>query len=202
MNLDQKKNLKNLEEEINIYEKNIILKNKLIITENFNECFNHYKLSINLLFEDPSYYLIIRNICLNDDYNQTDIDIWNSEHFDIITKYINFNSIIKRLIKNVFSLGIISIIQYKLLKHIQKKIINIWKTDMIFITIYNQKLNLPSKNEIKYFFDMVEIIYYKLLMINNKDLEETNPFEILNDQNYLKSITMIKKIFKNSFSQL
>ena len=200
MNFNQQ-NLKNLEKDIYLYENDIILTNKLIIPDNFNECFNHYKLSINLLFEDPSYYLIIRNICLDSD-NQSDIDIWNSEHFDIIAKYIYFNSTIKLLIKNAFSIGIISVIQYKLLKYIQKKIINIWKTDMVLTLIYTNNLSLPSQIEIKYFFDMIEIIYYKLLIINNINLEKTNPFEILNNQNYLKSISMIKKIVKNTFLQL
>lgn len=207
------KNIKNLLKKtnntINLFENNIIVFNiKYDLYDNFFQDLQHYKLSIKLLLKDPNYYSVIRNVCIND---PNEIEIWNSEHYDIINNYKKFDIFLKSMFKKMVSFGIISHIQFKLLKYIHNKIINVWDTDIIFKDINNKdKLNLPIENEIKFFFDMIEIIYYKFKnikkYINDNDIydndiytNDTNSFEILNDENYLKLITKIKKILSKNF---
>ena len=200
MNLNQE--IISLENSVLQYERDIIIKYNITIPENFKELFNNYKLSIKMLFNDPKFYINIREICTN---NNLEIEIWNNEHYEYINNFIGFNNILLNLIHESYKYDLISLIQYKLLKIIFKKIKNIWYSDVILSEMYpiiNKKNNnkIISLNELNYFIDMIDIIYYKLHLIKNTVYEqEINENDILNDKKYLSYINNVKNFLESKF---
>ena len=155
-----------------------------------------------MLFNDPKYYVNIREICTN---NNLEIEIWNNEHYEYINNFIGFNNILLNLIHESYKYDLISLIQYKLLKIIFKKIKNIWYSDVILSEMYpiiNKKNNKKSIsiNELNYFTDMIDIIYYKLHLIRNTVYEEEiDENDILNDKKYLSYINNVKNFLESKF---
>jgi hypothetical protein len=68
--------------------------------------------------------------------------------------------------------------------------------------IINKKNNnkTMSLNELNYFIDMIDIIYYKLHLIRNTVYEEViDENNILNDKKYLSYINNVKNFLESKF---
>ncbi len=183
-------NNNNILKEIHQIEKNFI-KSKIIKTnkkinffktEEFKNMYKNYKISIKMLMDDPEHFKTIREICTN---SEDEHDIWNSEHFDLIQGYIKFSNKLKKLIKIGYKKNILSKLEKQVLEDIYVKINNVWKIDRIFSDVYKDYIfEVPSNQEIDYFFALTDIIQFKL-EISIKDI---NLLDILDDSKYLGCI--------------
>jgi hypothetical protein len=156
-----------------------------------------------LLLDDPNFFYNYHSIIEEKEYNEIIIN----EHCERINDFINFTNYFIDLIKNGFFSGYISFIQYKLTKQVIKKINNIWYSEHYAKKIYNVKNNIPSRTELSYLFDIIEIIYYKIQIINhniNKDstVYKINEKELLNNYYYLDTINKEKFFYKNQLELL
>ena len=138
--------------------------------------------------ENSNYYEFERDILTN---NELEIELFNNKHFEYINEQNKFYNItIIPLIKLASKLDIITRLQYKLIKKISKKIENVWKTDNIVYELYeNEYLIIPSNDESKYFFNILDIIIQEIKNIPNYKINKNN---ILDDSNYLKLFNQYK----------
>ena len=165
---------------------------------NFLNFYNNYKLNLFLLLDDPNFFYNYLDI-INNDKND---EIFINEHCDTMYKYINFTDIFNKLIKRGLFNQYITFVQYKIAKLIIKKINNIWYSEYYLNKIINVKNKLPSIKELHFFFDIIEIIYYKIRIDNQDiDLAITNN-NLLNNDYYLDIINKEKMFYKNQFNLL
>lgn len=192
MLLANENNICEIRTQILLYEKDYISsKNKLvkyIKKKKFYKKYNNFKYSILLIMENSNYYEFERDILTN---NELEIELFNNKHFEYIDKLKKFYNItILPLIKLASKLDLITRLQYKLVKKISKKIENVWKTDNIVTELYeNEYLVIPSNDESKYFFNILDIIIQEIKNVPNDKINKKN---ILNDSNYLKLFTEYK----------
>ncbi len=192
MLLANENNICEIRTQILLYEKDYISsKNKLvkyIKKKKFYKKYNNFKYSILLIMENSNYYEFERDILTN---NELEIELFNNKHFEYIDKLKKFYNItIIQLIKLASKLDLITRLQYKLVKKISKKIENVWKTDNIVTELYeNEYLVIPSNDESKYFFNILDIIIQEIKNVPNDKINKKN---ILNNSNYLKLFTEYK----------
>ena len=190
-------NICDIRAQILLYEKDYISsKNKLVKyvkKKKFKKKYSNFKYSILLIMENSNYYEFERDILTN---NELEIELFNNKHFEYINGLKNFyNIIMGPLIKLASKLDIITRLQYDLIKKISKKIINVWKTDNIVYEIYeNEYLIIPSNDEVKYFFAILDIINQEIKNIPNYKINKNN---ILDDSNYLKLFIQYKNFIDN-----
>ena len=198
MNYFTKSDLVNLESKIECIEKNIVLKYNFKLPINFKKNYYHYKIYLNLLNNDKDCFVVIRNLII-DKNKEDNMAIWNAEHYELMNSVMSLDKLLKIIIKKALTFGFISIIQYKLIKFVHKKVINLWYTNKIFETFNGNNIkNLPNDKELKFFFNIIDIIIDKHDYINKDiDLIETNAELILTDEEYLNSIDNLKNIYKN-----
>jgi hypothetical protein len=162
---------------------------KKIKSDKFKNTYKNFKYSLNSLLKEPKYFVVIREICVKDD-NVNDIEFYNSDHYDYIEKYKKFAIKLLEIIKTAKKFDIINNFEYILLKYIGKRINNIWKTDEIFINMYeNEFIDIPTCKEVEYFFLMLEIIFIK---IENFNLNKKNLIEILDNDEYMNLLSELK----------
>jgi hypothetical protein len=166
---------------------------------NFLNFYNNYKINLFLLLDDSNFFYNYLDI-LNNDKNE---EIYINEHCETIYEYINFTNIFNNLIKKGVFNQYITFVQYKIAKLIVKKINNIWYSEYYLNKIINVNKNkLPSKKELHFFFNIIEIIYYKIHIDNqNIDLAIKNN-NLLNNDYYLDIINKEKMFYKNQFNLL
>ncbi len=192
MLLANENNICEIRTQILLYEKDYISsKNKLVKyvkKKKFYKKYNNFKYSILLIMENSNYYEFERDILTN---NELEIELFNNKHFEYIDKLKKFYNItILPLIKLASKLDLITRLQYKLVKKISKKIENVWKTDNIVTELYeNEYLVIPSNEESKYFFNILDIIIQEIKNVPNDKINKKN---ILNNSNYLKLFTEYK----------
>jgi hypothetical protein len=197
MIITNKENICDIRAQILLYEKDYISsKNKIIKyvkKKKFYKKYNNFKYSILLIMENSNYYEFERDILTN---NELEIELFNNNHFEYINGLKNFYNItILPLIKFASKLDIITRLQYKLVKKISKKIENVWKTDNIVYELYeNEYLVIPSNDESKYFFNILDIIIQEIKNLPNSKINKKN---ILNDSNYLKLFIQYKNFIDN-----
>jgi hypothetical protein len=197
MLLTNENNICDIRAQILFYEKDYIsTKNKLVKyvkKKKFKKKYSDFKYSILLIMENSNYYEFERDILTN---NELEIELFNNKHFEYINELIKFYNItILPLIKLASKLDIITKLQYKLIKKISKKIENVWKTDNIVYELYeNEYLIIPSNDESKYFFNILDIIIQEIKNIPNSKINKKN---ILDDKNYLKLFNQYKNVIDN-----
>jgi hypothetical protein len=195
----------NLNKNIIDYEKNFKLKCNIELPINFFKQYNNYKITAILLLEDANFFYNYHDIIKNNN----DYEILINEHYQMIDSYISFTDIFYNIIKNGYLSEFISFMQYKLCKMILKKINNIWFSEYYLKKIYKIS-KLPSKNELLFFFNIIEILHYKILLNkklnldleDNCDIEIENNRKILNDNYYLSIINNEKIFYENKFNVL
>ncbi len=185
---------------ISSIEKNVKFEiNNSILPESFLKNFNNYKITSTLLLNDSNFFYNYYDI-FDNSYKEIQIN----EHCEMISNYMNFTNIFYDLIKYGFFNGYITYVQLKLIKLIVKKINNIWLSDFFLQKMYKKTKKLPSKEELLYFFNIIEIIYYKIKInnINEEDLANMNinPQNLLNNNCYLESINNEKIYYQNIFN--
>jgi hypothetical protein len=177
---------------INNIEKNIMINSTNIeLPTNFLEIYNNYKITSRLILDDPTFFYNYNDI-INDNKNN---EIWLNEHHEKIINYISFTDIFFKLIKHGFFYGYISPVQYKLAKIIFRKINNIWYSEFYLKNIYNSNKKIPCIQELLFFYDIIEIIYYKLKIhnMNNKNENEED------EKNLSNSYFNIKNLINNNY---
>ncbi len=185
-----------IENKIKLIEKNMIyLKNnkmiKRIKSEKFTNDYKNFKYAINALMDEPSYFKIIRELVVNENNNSnTDIEIFNSDHFDTISRYKKFGKKMIKIFKFAQKLDFITNFEYRILKKISKHVKNIWKTDEIFEDIYKDKIfDIPTFKEIEFYFSISDIILAK---IKDSNIQKNNQIEIIDDEYYMELINKLK----------
>jgi hypothetical protein len=185
-----------IENKIKLIEKNMIyLKNnkmiKRIKSEKFTNDYKNFKYAINALMDEPSYFKIIRELVVNENNNSnTDIEIFNSDHFDTISRYKKFGKKMIKIFKFAQKLDFITNFEYRILKKISKHVKNIWKTDEIFEDIYKDKIFvIPTFKEIEFYFSISDIILAK---IKDSNIQKNNQIEIIDDEYYMELINKLK----------
>ena len=139
------KKILNYESEFNIFRQ--INKNEL---EKFQKKLNQYKITTNLLYTDMNFYSELKFIELaqpvgTNKYIYMDI-IWIHEHYEFIESIRSVESDIKLLLVKSHKLGLITNIQFKLVKKIFKSINLIFESDTILRDFYT---SVNGKNNIK-----------------------------------------------------
>ncbi len=163
---------------------------KKVKSEKFKNVYKNYKYSINALMEEPKYFIIIRELYVRED-DINEIEFFNTEHYEYIDKYKKFGKKISSIIKFANKSDMITNFEYKLLKDISKRIKNVWKTDEIFANVYeNEIIDIPTFKEVEYYFLMLDIIFNKIETFN---LDRKNLIEILDNDDYIRVITELKK---------
>ena len=162
-------------------------------TFEFKKKFQTYKLTCKILFSFPDFYQDVRYIVLNNE-NSTEKILWDNDHFDMMFEIRSIEPTIKLLYKDGFKLGLITKLEYELLKLIHPRMVNIFKNDVIVKEFYiNDIIILPNEKEIEFYFDMLEIILLKITYpINKNRIIIQNIKNILNNDEYIKSINNLK----------
>jgi len=187
---------------INNIEKNIMIDyTNIELPSNFLEIYNNYKITSRLILDDPTFFHNYNDI-INDNKNN---EIWLNEHHEKMLKNISFTDIFFKLIKHGFFYGFISPVQYKLAKIIFRKINNIWYSEFYLKNIYISNKKIPCIQELLFFYDIIEIIYYKLKIhnMNNENGEDLsnqyfNIKNLINNNYYLETINN-EKIYYQQF---
>ena len=173
---------------------------KYTLPVNFLNLYNNYKINSLLLLDDPNFFYNYLDIINNDNYNDNEIFI--NEHCETMHDHIEFTNIFINLLKKGFFSGDITVVQYKIAKLILKKINNIWYSEYYLKNIFNIKNKVPSKKELQFLYNIIEIIYYKTYLHNqNIDLDITN-INLLNNDYYLDIINKEKMFYENQFNTL
>lgn len=166
-----------------------------IKSDKFKNVYKNFKYSINALMEDSKYFIAIRDICIKED-TPNEIEFFNTEHYDYIQKYKKFGKKLLNTIKYAVESDIITNFEYKLLKDINKRIGNVWKTDEIFLHVYEDEIyDIPTFKEVEFYFSMLDIIFNK---IESFSLEKKNLIEILDNDNYIDLI----KTMRNNLTEI
>ena len=191
----------------------------VIELENFYKSFCQYKITCKLLYTDPTIFSTIKLIELDksvsiDQYVFNEI-IWNHEHYEFIEKMRSIENDLILLIKDSVKFDLVTKIQYKLIKGISPKIYKIFESDSILIGLYmdldldldsdsdsniyiQYNLKLISKTELDFYFDIIEIILFKMFIESKKKNYLTsntkNISDLLNNQSYTDNIIKIKNL--------
>lgn len=206
---EKNRKIKNYQHQISNIESKYKILNQSNISEvkDFFKKFNQYKYTFNLLFSCSDYYFNIKDIELSNKNISQNIylmmeNIWNSEYYDFIMNIRSIEPLIQLLVKDSYKYGFITKIQLELIKLIRPKIINMFESDIILKSIYEYKTNiiLPSREEIDLYFNIIEIIIFKLFESNKKKNNSytSNIENIILDKNYTDTIAKIKNIKKNN----
>ena len=206
---EKNRKIKNYQHQISNIESKYKILNQSNISEvkDFFKKFNQYKYTFNLLFSCSDYYFNIKDIELSNKNISQNIylmmeNIWNSEYYDFIINIRSIEPLIIVLVKDSYKYGFITKIQLELIKLIRPKIINMFESDIILKSIYEYKTNiiLPSREEIDLYFNIIEIIIFKLFESNKKKNNSytSNIENIILDKNYTDTIAKIKNIKKNN----
>jgi hypothetical protein len=186
----------NIEKDIRLKSKNIVFPKDFLIM------YNDYKITSRLILDNPNFFYDYHDIIQFEQNNE----ICLNEHHEKIFNYISFTNIFFKLIKFGFFNGYISAVQYKLVKIILKKVNNIWYSDYYLKKIYNKNNNkLPSVQELLFFYDIFEIIYYKIQINNtNTEIDYTmmNEKNLLNNNYYLNIINKEKMFYESQYKEL
>lgn len=203
-----------------VKEKNKIIKNyknklasieskyNIIQESNINELkefvikFNQYKFTFGILFSDKNFYEELRFIELPNDNNYNyQMEIWNNEHYFFMEDIRSIESDIKLLLKFACKNGIISAIQYELMKNIKPKIKNIFESEVILSSLYEHKNNFISisREESDFYFNIIEIIILnlqenkkKIRLNKNNDFNNSKINKLLFNKDYIDTIANIK----------
>ena len=144
----------------------------------------------------PNFFEELRYIVTNSD---TEIAIWNNEHYNEMNEVKKIEDNINLLIDESLNIGFLSKIQHTLIRLIEPKIKNIFTTNTIYASLYDHKdILLPTNNEFDYYFNLIEIIFYKSINNNQIDLTSNNIGDLLTNEYYLDSINNLKLLYKNS----
>ena len=198
MILEKEQNLEmiNIINNIQLHENKykLILKNNIEI-KNFISNLNNYCLIIKILSDFPDFYEDLKYIETNNELERT---IWNFEHYNYIENIREIEPIIKKIIKDGLKLEYITNIQYKILKLINSKIKNVFKSDLVLNTIYNKNNKLITKKEIEFFCNIIHIIFYRMLEKSNKKNKLKNEELILfiNNDDYFNYFINLKKLLE------
>ncbi len=179
--------------------KKLIKKIGYFKSEEFKSQYNNYKISVKMLLQDGDHFKLIREVCTK---SEDDYDIWNSEHFDYVQKNLLFASKLNKLIILGIKENLINNFEYNMLKKIYPNINNVWKLDEIFTDLYLEyDYDVPTYQEVEYFFAFIDIILLKLEKINilyKKDSKK-NISDILDDYRYLNNVIDLKNHMENEY---
>lgn len=187
-------NIFKIESQIKKYEQemNFISNKKFfrkIKSDKFKNVYKNFKYSINALMEDSKYFITIRDICIREN-TPNEIEFFNTEHYDYIQKYKKFGKKLLNVIRYAVKSDIITNFEYKLLKDINKRIENVWKTDEIFLYMYADEVyDIPTFKEIEFYFSLLDIIFSR---IDCFTFEKKNFIEILDNDDYIDLIKSMK----------
>lgn len=170
-----------------------------------------YKLTTNLLYSNPEFYLELKEIELDFTRDLNELScleiIWLNQHYEFIEEIKSIQDIIIQLIKFAKKYQLISFIQYKYVKKILPKINTIFDYDKSMEHLY-----LPTKNlifnltmeEIELFYNILDIVIAKIDNIGSKSKSKyhydnlVNLAKISTDYQYINLIKKIKsKLEKN-----
>jgi hypothetical protein len=204
-NEDVNENIHNDINFINSTERKYIIFSNLSHKKFTNLCFDINKLKINssLLLEDENFSIKLKQLMCND--NEEIIEWDKNYHSSLNNDVYSKEQKILRLICISHSIGIITSVQNNIMKHIHSLVCNIFILDDVY---YKEKNNesiihyKPTKNEINYYFDILEIIikilsreyYNKIYSEKCYDFETkfNSYYNVINNSDYLKSIKFIK----------
>jgi len=168
----------------------------------FYKKFSQYIFIFKILYENNDFYEDLKFIETSNDYEQL---IWINEHYNFLNEIRSIESTIKLMIKDSIKIGFITKIQYELLKKIEPKIKNVFKMDVVLSSIFeNEKKNieLPIIKEYEFYFDIIEIIIYKMYEYQKEKLDyDVNSNDInylLRNDKYINLISNIKNVLKNN----
>lgn len=176
--------------------------------EKFKTKLSQYKITTNILFSDPNFYLDLKFIELDQsigisEYICKEI-VWINEHYDFIEQIRTIESDIKFLITKSYKFGLISNVQYKLVKKFFTLVKKIYETDTILKDLYvnskkNKKINLTQLN---FYFDILEIILLKIKQIEFFLYNKSTKIELLlENKNYINNIAKLKTTLELSMSE-
>ena len=187
---------------VNNIEKKYVVHSEFSYNEFHNLCLNIdiFKINFLLLFNDNNHFVKIRNItCTTND----EINDWNKNHSKSIEETYKNEKTIFNLIKISTYINIISKIQYNIMKRLHNLVCETFlKNNVFYKSNGTEKINSLTNNEIEYYFNILEIItkilsreyYNKNYFSKNNNFEKNNDvyYNIINDNDYLKSIKYIK----------
>jgi len=187
----------NIENNISIIENDIIIGCKFKLPNNFLSKYNNYRITALLMLNYPQLCNDLKDIMID---KTTNIEIWLNEYYDIINDHINFTNVFHNIIKNGYYSGYITPIQHKLVSIILKKINNIWYSDYFIKNLYKKRKNLPNIKELNFFFDIIDIIYYKFSIYNKSRYDDNiNEQYLLNHDIYLNNISKLSKKYEELY---
>lgn len=164
-----------------------------------------YKLTTNLLYSNPEFYLELKEIELDFTRDSNELScleiIWLNQHYEFIEEIKSIQDIIIQLIKFAKKYQLISFIQYKYVKKILPKINTIFDYDKSMEHLY-----LPTKNliynltmeEIELFYNILDIVIAKIDNIGVKSMSKSHDDNLVNlakistDYQYINLIKKIK----------
>jgi hypothetical protein len=172
----------------------------------FYKKINNYKFICILLYNNPDFYIDIKYLQI-DNYRELNeivyLEIfWLNQHYEFIEEIRSIENDIKQLFQDAYKYGLITNIQYKLVKKIMMQILKIFELDKSLEKLYGEKLNSEhyiSKKEIEFYFDILEIILLKIYSSNNSS---NKIYNLCKNEKYTNLINKIKinLIKKNNFS--
>lgn len=170
---------------LNYYKKKFVRETKHLTNFDFDKYelikkkFLDYKLSTNLIYTNPKFYLELKEIEFDftRDFNELACleIIWLTHHFEFVQEIKSTKNDICQLIKFAKKNKIISFIQYEYIKKILPKINKIFDYDKSMEKFYLPKKNLKlylTIDEIKLFYDILDIVLIeidKLYLIYQKE---------------------------------
>lgn len=174
-----------------------------------------YKLTTNLLYSNPEFYLELKEIELDFTRDSNELScleiIWLNQHYEFIEEIKSIQDEIIQLIKFAKRYQLISFIQYKYVKKILPKINTIFDYDKsmehLYLPTKNLIFNLTMK-EIELFYNILDIIIAKIdnICVKSKLKSKSkshynnlvNLAKISTDYQYINLIKKIKsKLEKN-----
>lgn len=165
----------------------------------------NYSLIFKILYNNHDFYEDLKFIETSNEFEQI---IWINEHYDFIMNVRSIELTIKQMIKDSLKIGFITKIQYELLKKIQQKIINVFESDVIISSLFNNNNNIELLiiKEFEFYFDMIEIIIYKMYDYDtekfNYDINLVEIDNLLRDDKYINLISNIKNVLKSNHSNI
>lgn len=160
-----------------------------------------YKLTTNILYNNPEFYLDVKEIQLDYTRNLNELAyleiIWITQHYDYIEEIKSTYDDILQLIKFGKKYQFITYIQYKYIKKMLPKINKIFDYDKSMENFY-----LPTKNimlyltseEIELFYNILDIIINMIDIISIKSNIYDNLSNMVKMSSNIKYGNLIKKI--------
>lgn len=158
-----------------------------IIDNNFIKNLFAYKVHCLSLLKDSNYYIDIKELTNNND------EEWTNFHNQKINLFFKFELKLCKIMDIALKLGCCTPFEYYLLEKIYPKVSNIWMLDNNFE--YNKDIiEIPKYNEGQYFFNQIEIIFYKICDYYNnfEDLNMDIENIFTNDNYYLEQFIALQ----------